>query len=124
MCYAKMPKAASSSIHSALNRLYPNCRTLKGPDRVPASAPSGALFITSAREPWSRIVAGIIDINSDRNRIGGNRRRWWRKTGVGVGMMIFMMIFMGQKEMMIFMLISMAIVTVIVIFIAVATATV
>jgi len=52
VCYAKMPKAASSSMHSALNRLYSSCKTFKGADRIPANVPSGALFITTTREPW------------------------------------------------------------------------
>ena len=29
VCYLKMPKAASSSMHSALARLYRNCSTLR-----------------------------------------------------------------------------------------------
>ena len=46
-------KAASSSMHSALARLYTNCSTLVGVERVPDVAPTDAVFVTSTREPWA-----------------------------------------------------------------------
>ena len=76
VCYAKMPKAASSAVHSAFNRLYAKCKTFKGIDRVKTNVPPGALFVTTTREPWSwiRSAYGEVDgwMSSLGNR-GGSR---------------------------------------------------
>jgi len=77
VCYAKMPKAASSAAHSALNRLYAKCKTFKGVDRIEANVPAGALFVTTTREPWSWIRSAYGEIDGWMSSLGnrGPRRR-------------------------------------------------
>ena len=81
VCYQKMPKAASSSMHSALARLYTNCSTLVGVERVPDVAPRDAVFVTSTREPWAWMRSAYAEIDGWMSSLARRRRR--RKSANG-----------------------------------------
>ena len=75
VCYQKMPKAASSSMHSALARLYTNCSTLVGGERVPELAPRDAVFVTSTREPWAWMRSAYAEVDGWMSSLARRRRR-------------------------------------------------
>jgi len=79
VCYLKMPKAASSSMHSALARLYRNCSTLRRePNKT--MAPHGTVFVTSTREPWSLMRAAYAEIDGWLYSKGKQQRKPWDKS--------------------------------------------
>lgn len=79
VCYLKMPKAASSSMHSALARVYRNCSTLRRqPNKT--MAPQGTVFVTSTREPWSLMRAAYAEIDGWLYSRGQQQRKPWDKS--------------------------------------------
>jgi hypothetical protein len=81
VCYQKMPKAASSSMHSALKRLYRNCSVVNNNElNKTQKAPPGSIFVTSTRNPWTWIRAAYAEIDGWMYSIGDRPRRPWDKT--------------------------------------------